>query len=91
MLIQEIFSFLTFGFIIGLAVLSNYFLFRLDIKPLTIRDEVSKLSKMSINNSKAKLSYQESSSGQFIAERVYKNLKSLNDLGNHFDCKIDCQ
>lgn len=40
MLAQEVYSFFLFFLIIGLAVLSNYFLHRIEVKPLSIVEEV---------------------------------------------------
>lgn len=40
MLAQEISSFLIFGFVVGMGFLSNYFLHRLEVKPLLVHNEV---------------------------------------------------
>lgn len=88
MLAQEVYSAFGFAFIIGLGFLSNFFLHRLAVTPLTVSNEVSKvyvfidISVLKIFNLNRLICYQESNNGQFIAERAYRNLRTLNDFGN---------
>jgi hypothetical protein len=45
MLVPEVFSIFAFAFIVGLASLSNFFLHRVEVKPLTVLNEVRILKK----------------------------------------------
>jgi hypothetical protein len=47
MLVQEVFSIFAFAFIVGLGYLSNFFLHRVEVKPLTVSNEVRKLNNYS--------------------------------------------
>lgn len=40
MIASEVYSFFVFALVVGMGVLSHYFLHRLDVKPLTILKEV---------------------------------------------------
>lgn len=42
MLAQEIYSFVTFGLIVGLGCFSSYFLHRINVNPVPVSDEVRK-------------------------------------------------
>jgi hypothetical protein len=84
MIASEIYSLFVFALVVGMGVLSHYFLHRMDAKPLTIEQEVTFGWQFNFFPffTTFRVSYQEQNAGRFIAERAYRNLKVLNDFGN---------
>jgi hypothetical protein len=77
MLVQEVFSFFGFAFVVGLALISNFFVHRMEVRPLNKANEVINKVDLITKSRKKTFSVLYLIRNDFLANLLLKELISI--------------